>query len=115
MGADATPEDALAHALNLGPSFAVLTDGERGCWTASHRGNEIIHMPAFAVAAVEPTGAGDAFTAALICRLLLSEWAPLKAEDLRFAAAAGALATTRPGAWEGLPTRAQLEAFLEHA
>jgi len=37
---------------------------------------------------------------------------PPTAEDLRHAAAAGALATTKPGAWDGIPTAAELEAFL---
>ena len=69
-------------------------------------------VPAFRVEAVEPTGAGDAFTAAIIARSLASGWAPLTVEDVRYAAAAGALATTRPGAWDGLPNRAQLDAFL---
>jgi sugar/nucleoside kinase (ribokinase family) len=36
-------------------------------------------------------------------------------DDVRYAAAAGALATTRRGAWEGLPARAQLDAFLAPA
>jgi sugar/nucleoside kinase (ribokinase family) len=31
---------------------------------------------------------------------------------VQFAAAAGALATTKRGAWDGLPTLDQLEAFL---
>jgi len=71
-------------------------------------------VPAFRVEAVEPTGAGDAFTAAIIARSLASGWAPLSVEDVRYAAAAGALATTQPGAWDGLPSRAQLEAFVTH-
>lgn len=115
MGTMAPPEEAIAHALSLGPALTVLTDGERGCWFASRDGDDVIHVAAFTVDAVEPTGAGDAFTAALICRLIRSGWAPFNTKDLRFAAAAGALATTHHGAWQGLPTRDQLEAFLERA
>lgn len=92
----------------------VLTDGERGCWFATTAG-ETRHLPAFSVSAVEPTGAGDAFSAALISRLLARDWAALEEDDVRVAAAAGALATTRPGAWEGLPTAAELGAFLRQA
>ena len=104
------PDATIEAILSLGPSAVVLTDGERGCWFSS--GSSATFVPSFRVEAVEPTGAGDAFTAAIIARSLASGWTPLTVEDLRYAAAAGALATTRPGAWEGLPDRAQLDAFL---
>ncbi len=91
----------------------VLTDGDRGCWFGPVGGDAPPrHVPAFPIDAVEPTGAGDAFTASLIARLLASRWAPPTDEDVRYAAAAGALATTRPGALDGLPTAAELNAFL---
>jgi fructokinase len=109
-GPDIAPEAAIEIVLSQGPSSVVLTDGERGCWFNS--GSSVAFEPAFRVEAVEPTGAGDAFTAAIIARSLASEWTPLSVEDVRYAAAAGALATTRPGAWDGLPDRAQLDAFL---
>jgi fructokinase len=104
------PDAAVETILSLGPRAVVLTDGERGCWFSS--GSSATFVPAFRVEAVEPTGAGDAFTAAIIARSLGSGWAPLTVEDVRYAAAAGALATTRPGAWDGLPDRAQLDEFL---
>src|SRR5215211_2029810 len=109
-GPNVSPNAAIETILSLGASAVVLTDGERGCWFSS--GSSVTFVPAFRVEAVEPTGAGDAFTAAIIARSLASRWAPLSVEDVRYAAAAGALATTRPGAWDGLPNRAQLDAFL---
>jgi fructokinase len=109
-GPHVAPDDAVQTVLSLGPGTVVLTDGERGCWFGSS--SSVRFVPAFDVDAVEPTGAGDAFTAAIIARSVASGWAPLSVEDVRYAAAAGALATTRPGAWEGLPNRAQLDAFL---
>jgi fructokinase len=109
-GRDVTPDAAIETVLSLGPSAVVLTDGERGCWFNSS--SSVAFIPAFRVQAVEPTGAGDAFTAAIIARSLASDWAPLSSDDVRYAAAAGALATTRPGAWDGLPNRAQLDEFL---
>jgi fructokinase len=109
-GAEIAPDDAIQTVLSLGPSTVVLTDGERGCWYSSR--SSVTFVPAFGVDAVEPTGAGDAFTAAIIARSVASGWAPLSVEDVRYAAAAGALATTQPGAWDGLPNRAQLDAFL---
>lgn len=98
------------------PPLVVLTDGERGCWFST-RGSaggaaEVRHVAAFPVTAIEPTGAGDAFTAALLSRLLSSGWDQLNEEHVRYAAAAGALATTKRGAWEGLPSTADLDRFL---
>ncbi|MCC7021970.1 MAG: carbohydrate kinase [Thermomicrobiales bacterium] len=114
FGAGITPEAAIDRVRGLGPAHVVLTDGERGCWFATADG-KVCHVPAIRVQAVEPTGAGDAFSAALIARLLASGWAPLTETDVRYAAAAGALATTEPGAWNGLPNREQLDAFLQSA
>jgi fructokinase len=106
------PVATLAEVRRLPPRFVVLTDGARGAWFAGPASKEIRHVPAVPVAAVEPTGAGDAFTAALIARLLTRDWSGLDDADVRYAAAAGALATTKPGAMDGLPTRGELEAFL---
>jgi len=104
----ALPPAGGAHERQL-----VLTDGARGCWYATTTGDAPpAHVPAYDVDAVEPTGAGDAFTAALISRLIGNGWGTLGVGDVRYAAAAGALATTRPGALDGLPTLTELEAFL---
>jgi ribokinase len=59
------------------------------------------------VEAVDATGAGDAFVAALTVALLEGR-APEPA--LAFACAAGALAATRPGAQPSLPDRLEVEA-----
>lgn len=107
-----TDRDRLTTGNQDAP-VVVLTDGDRGCWFGPvGRDAPLRHVPAFPVDAVEPTGAGDAFTASLIARLLASGWALPTDEDVRYAAAAGALATTRPGALDGLPTAAELNAFL---
>ena len=111
-GAGVSGEDACARILALGAPTVVLTDGARGCWFANAVIDEVHFVPAFSVDAIEPTGAGDAFAAGIIARTVASGWAPLQHEDVLFASAAGALATTRRGAWDGLPTPEQLEAFL---
>ena len=113
FGTEVSAERAIDHMLALGARDVVLTDGERGCWFASRQNSSPTFVPAFLIDAIEPTGAGDAFTAALICRLFDSNWSSPVADDVRFAAAAGALATTQPGAWQGLPSRDALTAFLE--
>lgn len=64
----------------------------------------------FAVAAIDTTGAGDAFCGALACRLALGDRPDVA---LRFASAAGALATTTAGAVPSQPRRADTLALLE--
>ncbi len=103
---------------SYGCASIVLTDGARGAWMANRRHDGYlapVYLPAFAIAAVEPTGAGDAFMAAIVSRSIDRAWAPLTIEDVRYASAAGALTTIRPGAIDSLPTRVEIETFLrEH-
>ncbi len=115
LGVD-DPAGALTRLEGYGAPFVVLTDGARGAWFSGSRADtaEDSYLPAFAVDAIDPTGAGDAFTAALIARLLATGWQRLTREDVRFASAAGALATTRRGAMEALPTPEDISALLAH-
>jgi sugar/nucleoside kinase (ribokinase family) len=92
--------------------LVVLTDGARGAWVGGSSAFESAFVPAFPVSAVDPTGAGDAFMAAVIHRSIERNWHGFDREDLRFAATAGALATTQTGAMSSLPTRVQIESFL---
>jgi ribokinase len=66
------------------------------------------HFPASKIKAVDPTAAGDAFTAALTVRLAMGEKID---EAIRYANLAGALAVTRLGALPSLPTREEVDAF----
>jgi len=86
---------------------AVVTAGTRGCTVLT--GAERWHVPAFAVDAVDPTGAGDAFLAGIAWGM--ARFWPWP-ETARFAAAMGALATRALGAQAGLPTLAEVQAFL---
>lgn len=107
----ATGLDEAADALErIDPPIAVVTDGSRGA--LMRVGNVRIRQQVFPVNAVEPTGAGDAFTAGFISRMIARKWQGADADDLRVAMACGALATTVPGAMDGLPTRDQVEEFL---
>ena len=114
MGQAATVESAVERFLALGPDVVVVTDGERGCWFATRIRPQPRFVPAFVVEAVEPTGAGDAFGAALIARSLENNWQSPEFDDIRYAAAAGALATTRRGAWEAYPVVANCRHFSPH-
>lgn len=112
----ASADDVLTALASLDCQDIVLTDGARGAWFSSRHGERFSpfeHVPPFAIDAVEPTGAGDAFTAAIICRLIGSNWSPLSFADVRYASAAGALTTTRPGAIDSMPSRDEILAFLD--
>mgnify|MGYP000271253664 CR=1 FL=1 len=88
--------------------YVATTFGADGA--ALRRGGEMIaRVGSPHVDVVDTTGAGDTFTAALTVGLV--EGMP-PAEALAFACAAGALATTRPGAQPSLPGRADVEALV---
>lgn len=109
----ATITETAAVLVRYGVALAVITDAASGA--AMVVDGVLMSRPAFAVDAVEPTGAGDAFTAAFISRMIGRAWVGAELDDLRFAMAAGALATTRRGAMDGLPTADQVTRFLQQA
>lgn len=89
-----------------GTETVVLKLGGRGALFAT--ATEQHHSPAIAIDVVDTVAAGDAFTAALA--LVWDAICP--AEALRFANAAGALATTKAGAQDAMPTRRAVEQLL---
>lgn len=101
-------ERAAACLRTQGIETVILTLGAQGALAISLQGT--IQAPAFSVKAVDTTAAGDAFVAAF--SVALCEGQTL-AEALRFANAAGALAVTRLGAQPSLPSREEVEAFLQ--
>jgi ribokinase len=87
-----------------GARAVVVTRGPAGA--DLHRtGRDVHHQDAFAIDAVDTTGAGDAFCAALA--VALSEGRVLE-DAVRNAAAAGALACRAVGARASLPTREEV-------
>jgi ribokinase len=93
--------------LEMGARNVVITLGPRGLFFKNRR--EELWMNAFRVKAIDTTAAGDACLGALATSL--AENKPIR-EALRFANAAGALATTKLGAQPSLPLRKDLEVFL---
>lgn len=89
------------------PAVAV-TLGERGLvWQAGEAGGRI---SAYAVDAVDTTGAGDIFHGAFALRIARGE--SFEAA-LRYAGAAAALGCTKMGARPGIPGKCELDAFLK--
>jgi len=85
----------------------VVTLGERGLiW---RRGSERGSLDAFAIKAMDTTGAGDAFHGAFAAGVAADmDWDRL----LRFASAVGALCCTKQGGRVGIPNKDEVEALL---
>ena len=103
--------DAAAEAadelLNQGVGAAVIKLGALGAYWSD--GSDCGHVPPFPVTAVDTVAAGDAFNGAMA--IALSEARSLE-EAVRWGSAAGALAVTKVGAQDSMPTRDAVLALL---
>nr|WP_202421261.1 ribokinase [Actinomadura rayongensis] len=90
---------APAALLALGPRAVVVTLGADGACVADGTGEAFV--PAPRVEAVDTTGAGDAFTAALCLRLARGDGV---ADAARYAVRVGAAAVRSPGAQASYPS-----------
>jgi ribokinase len=97
----------LAQQLAAGSRTVVVTLGASGALFAS--AGQSGHVPPFDVQAIDATGAGDSFCAALALALVEGQ---ALSDAVRFANAAGAHATTVRGAEPGLPTRRAIDELL---
>lgn len=82
FGIDSITE-IMKRILGLGVKIALITNGEKGAYLA--KDNYIVYQPAFKVEVVDPTGAGDAFQAGFIYKLvdtLKKDFNPNKLDDL---------------------------------
>lgn len=102
-------------------ALLIVTDGARPLRWLTPRAHG--SLESFRVRAVDSTAAGDAFTGGLLFALakrgIGRESLPALVADsdrfgevLRFAAACGALAVTRRGAFAAMPTRVEVETLL---
>lgn len=92
----------------LGPSMVVVTLGAGGALAVI--GDREVRVAAAEIAAIDSTGAGDAFCGAFAARLADG------ASDegaIRAGVAAGSLACTVAGAQRSMPRRAEIDAMLE--
>jgi len=105
-----TPEDIADFYLSHGAGTALIKLGPEGVY--ARRGDESVRLPAFAVEAVDTTGAGDAACAGFLYGHL-HDW-PL-ADCARLANACGALTVTHVGAAGAVVSFEQVQAFMEEA
>jgi len=106
---DLASAQTAAHRLReLGAQTAIITLGESGSVVATD--DDVLHIPAFPVEAVDTTAAGDTYCGCLV--VALAEGKSL-VEAVRFASAGGALCVQRMGAQPSIPWRKEIEAFLE--
>lgn len=108
MGSD-DPKDINEFYLAAGAKTVITKCGSAGAFVSVKDGESYM-VPGFKVEKVVDTvGAGDGFAAGVITGLM--EGLPLK-EAVRRGTAIGAIQVMSRGDNEGLPTREQLEAFM---
>ena len=106
----------LSNELGVGPEEIpvdqlLITRGSNGSILIS--GDKRLEQSAFTVKPVDTTGAGDTFLGAF---LALHDAGDPAEECLRFASASSAIQVTRNGAAPAIPTREEVNEFLqEHA
>ncbi|MEA2525201.1 MAG: ribokinase [Thermomicrobiales bacterium] len=100
-------EGAEALRTRFSIPVVVKTMGAEGAVAVGPNG--VIEAPAWPVNVVDTVGAGDAFVGTLVSELVRG--LPL-VDALHHATAAGALAVTRSGAFDALPSRPELLTFI---
>lgn len=103
-GCDGNVATCLAR---IGVPTVVVTLGARGC--CARADGRFYLQPAFAIDAVDTTGAGDTFCGVLAAAMDRGAQLP---HALREASAAAALACQRIGAQASIPTAIEVDAFL---
>lgn len=103
------PEGGTVAAMlrQIAVPTVVVTLGLRGCIARQHE--NIFFQPAFKIAAIDTTAAGDTFCGTLVAQLDQGE---TLAPALRTASAAAALACTASGAQSSIPTASDIDNFL---
>jgi ribokinase len=105
----AQAETAAREILGQGVGCIVFTLGSQGALLVQH-GRPAVHIPGFPVSVVDTTAAGDSFVGAF--SVALAAGSDLESAVQR-GCAAGALTTTRMGAQPAIPTKAEIEEFLD--
>lgn len=102
-----TEKQAVEELISSGVKVVALKRGSKDC--TLYDGKESIDFPSYDVEEVDPTGAGDAFSAAMVVGKLEN----MKLERLgKFANATGAKAVTEKGPMEGIAKREEIEKMI---
>ena len=108
-------ERAAEQILDMGVSLVLITLGQGGSYAAT----KIVHkrVNAFAVKAIDTTGAGDVFLGAILYHILRKKnVSELKEEDLadmlRYANACSAICVQTSGGIPSVPSIKQIKQFL---
>ncbi|RWS11215.1 ribokinase-like protein [Dinothrombium tinctorium] len=103
---------ASIYLLELGCLSAIITLGENGAVYAANK-QEVHHIPSEKVAAVDTTGAGDAFNGALAYYLVRESNSSVE-EKIRRACVIAAKSTLKKGTQASFPSKSDLpkELFL---
>lgn len=104
---DIQQRESLVEQLAQRVPLVVLTRAERGSTVFEH--GRPTHVPAFPAEAIDPTGAGDVFTAAFLAALH-QQHSPIEAA--RWASAAAACAIEGPGT-SALPTPIDIQQRMQ--
>lgn len=104
-GQEGDPEQNAEKLLKLGVQNVLVTLGEKGSHLYS-RNHKSIYVPACEVDAVDTVAAGDCFNGAFAAALDRGE---SEGGAMEFANRASAIAVTRRGAQESMPTKEELE------
>ena len=104
------PVDMVRDLWSDDRAAVVITDGDRGCWYLGSAWSDPSHYAAYEVSSIDTTGCGDvfhgAYASALARGLNLNH-------RIRFASASAAIKATRRGGQEGIPSRGEVERFIE--
>lgn len=103
-----SPTDQLRALCEAGAQTVIITRGGEG--SIAHQHGKSWQCGAYQMAAVDPSGSGDAFTSGVIRSLLLG-WD--MTQTLRYASALGASATRAAGTTDAVFSAAEAEAFVQ--
>ena len=103
-----TPEELVSELIGRGPEIVVYRAGASGATIGD--GEETLSSPGFNVRIVDTVGAGDTFTAALLCGLI--EGMEMR-KLLDFCQAAAAITCQGMGSVENQPSRKQIKQLLK--
>jgi len=92
----------------LGVNHVIITMGKEGTLLVNEHGSTVFH--GYGVEVKDTVGGGDAFVGAVACAIADGKFV---IDAIDYGNAAGAIVTQSIGAQEGLPDKAQLDAFLK--